>query len=161
MVNSLDHPQYSEASRRTDFEGRSDIWPTPAYNGENHVILQRGILPQRLEARLMHGRNSENTFSLHDLVGLWFPPHRAKVLQHLIDKSMSRGGPPSHQEVLEMKANRHLDVDIQNGITFDPPVYIPRPKKDKDYDPPDLDWEDWAKDAYLGDSDEVDENSGM
>ncbi|KAK7990191.1 hypothetical protein PG989_010506 [Apiospora arundinis] len=54
-----------------------------------------------------------------------------------------------------MKANKNLDVDIQNGITFETPVVLPRLKRVADYDPPDLDWKDWAKDAYIGDSDEV------
>ncbi|KAK6863511.1 hypothetical protein PG995_000039, partial [Apiospora arundinis] len=157
MVNSLDLPQHAGASRRIRFKGRRrDTWSTPVYDGETHVILPRGVLPQMLETHLIHNRNAENTFSLHDLVGLWFPPRRAKVLQYLIEKSMARRGPPSHQEVIEMKANRDLDVDIQNGITFETPVHLPRPKWVMDYDPPDSGWEDWAKDAYIGDSDAFD-----
>ncbi|KAK8084131.1 hypothetical protein PG996_002912 [Apiospora saccharicola] len=115
MVNSLD-PQDTITSCFGKGEVKWNIneqpWPTPEYEGMNHVIIRRGLLSESLETYLLNNPKPEYTFSLHQLVELWFPLHRAKSLQYLIDQTIHRGRPPCREEVLAMKANKDLDIDI-------------------------------------------------
>ncbi|KAK8097485.1 hypothetical protein PG984_016624 [Apiospora sp. TS-2023a] len=151
MVNSLE-PQDTCTScfgkGEVEFDHQPRSWPTPEYEGMNHVIIRRGLLFEILETYLLNSHQAEYTFSLHQLVELWFPLHRAKSLQYLIEQTMLRGRPPCREEVLALKANKDLDVDIQNGITFEQPVF-----RDRRHDIPDLDWKSWLDDGgYCADS---------
>ncbi|KAK7941611.1 uncharacterized protein PG986_013998 [Apiospora aurea] len=146
QITRLD-PQNAVIARhsRDDVKHKSQhiLWPSHNYAGENHVFLRKGLLAKGLERRLLESGNVENTFSLYQLVEIWFPPHRAKALQYLIERTRKKGGPPSSSELLEMKANRALDVDIQNGITYED---VPDPPDIKGISAsvdPDPNWEDW------------------
>jgi hypothetical protein len=52
-------------------------------------------------------------------VALWFPS-RAKTLQHLIDISMARNGAPTSYELDELMQNPELDLNIKEGLTYEP-----------------------------------------
>ena len=56
--------------------------------------------------------------SLRDIVAYWFPK-RAKVLQELIDRNAARHGDPEEDEVKELKAMSHLDLDVWKGLGYE------------------------------------------
>lgn len=134
-------------SRCRDKHDRRCYWSVRSVGGPYETIIRRGVLHTGLEAHLLvQARNAEIELTLRELVYLWFPRHRARALQYLIEQSVQRGKPPSVQEVLEMKSRKDLDVDVQNGITHETdysegwiPAWKRRPDK---YDP---DWEDWVE----------------
>ena len=61
----------------------------------------------------------DGVVDFRQLVELWFPGRRSKILQMLIDRNLRRGGPPPSTEVNELKADRSLDLNVREGLTFE------------------------------------------
>jgi hypothetical protein len=86
----------------------------PEREGESNEIY----IDVDSEGIIQFAKERDWTLSLRDIVEYWFPK-RAKVLQELIDRNAARHGDPEEDEVKELKAMSHLDLDVWKGLGYE------------------------------------------
>jgi hypothetical protein len=99
-------------------EGQEFIRVVPLVGPEREEEFNEIYIDVDSEGIIQFAKEKDWTLSLRDIVEYWFPK-RAKVLQELIDRNAARRGDPDEDELKELKAMPHLDLNVWKGLSYE------------------------------------------